>query len=65
MFDINFSDLLAALALVFILEGLMPFLNPDGIRKVFLAAAQMDSQTLRFLGVSSMLVGLILLYIVR
>ncbi|GJM05957.1 MAG: membrane protein [marine bacterium B5-7] len=65
MFDINFSDLLSALALVFILEGLMPFLNPEGIRKVFLAAAQMDNQTLRFLGVSSMLVGLILLYIVR
>jgi uncharacterized protein YjeT (DUF2065 family) len=56
LFDINFSDLLAALALVFILEGLSPFLNPEGIRKVFLAAAHMDNQTLRFLGVSSMLV---------
>jgi uncharacterized protein len=65
LFDINFSDLLAALALVFILEGLMPFLNPEGIRKVFLTAAQMDNKTLRFLGVTSMMVGLILLYIVR
>jgi len=65
LLNINFTDLLAALALVFILEGLMPFLNPEGIRKVFLAAAQMDNQTLRFLGVTSMLVGLLLLYIVR
>lgn len=65
MFNIDFSDVLAALALVFILEGLIPFLNPESIRKIFLAAAQMDNQTLRFLGVSSMLIGLTLLYIVR
>lgn len=65
MFDINFSDLLTALALVFIIEGLTPFINPDAIRKVFLMASQMDDQTLRFLGFSSMLIGLILLYIVR
>tara|TARA_B100001142_G_C14306045_1_gene644795 strand:- start:1536 stop:1733 length:198 start_codon:yes stop_codon:yes gene_type:complete len=65
LFNIDFSDLLAALALVFILEGLIPFLNPESIRKIFLAAAQMDNQTLRFLGVSSMLVGSIMLYIIR
>tara|TARA_B110000037_G_C16628124_1_gene305243 strand:+ start:37 stop:234 length:198 start_codon:yes stop_codon:yes gene_type:complete len=65
LFNIDFSALLAALALVFILEGLIPFLNPESIRKIFLAAAQMDNQTLRFLGVSSMLVGSIMLYIIR
>ena len=65
MFDINLSDLLTALALVFVLEGLMPFINPEGIRKVFLMAAQMDNQTLRFVGITSMLFGVILLYIVR
>jgi len=65
LFDINFSDLLAALALVFVLEGFMPFINPEGIRKVFLMAAQMDNQTLRFLGITSMLFGVVLLYIVR
>jgi uncharacterized protein len=65
LFDINISDLLTALALVFVLEGLMPFINPEGIRKVFLMAAQMDNQTLRFLGITSMLLGVVLLYIVR
>jgi uncharacterized protein YjeT (DUF2065 family) len=64
LLNINFSDLLSALALVFILEGLTPFLNPEGLRKIFLTAAQMDNKTLRFLGVTSMLVGL-LLYVVR
>lgn len=63
--DLNFSDLLAALALVFVLEGLMPFINPQGLRKLYLQASQMDNQTLRFLGLTSMLVGVILLYLVR
>ncbi|HIF52211.1 MAG TPA: DUF2065 domain-containing protein [Thiotrichaceae bacterium] len=61
----NFSDLLTAIALVFVIEGLTPFINPDAIRKVFLMASQMDNQTLRFLGFTSMMVGLILLYVVR
>jgi len=65
LFNINFSDLLAAVALLFIFEGLMPFLNPDGLRKVFQIVAQLDNQKLRFLGITSMLFGIVLLYIVR
>lgn len=59
------TDLLTALALVFIVEGIMPFLNPEGIRRVFLMASQMRSSSLRLAGLSSMLTGLILLYLVR
>ena len=59
------TDLLTALALVFIVEGIMPFLNPEGIRRVFLMASQMRSSSLRLLGLSSMITGLILLYLVR
>jgi len=59
------SDLLTALALVFVLEGIMPFLNPNGIRKMFIMAAQLDNTTLRFIGLSSMILGLLLLYFVR
>jgi uncharacterized protein len=58
-------DLLTAIALVFVLEGIMPFINPDGLRKVFLLAAQMDNASLRFMGLSSMLLGVVVLYIVR
>lgn len=57
--------MLSAVALVFILEGIMPFVNPNWIKRVFLAASQMDNTTLRFIGVSCMLIGVILLYIVR
>lgn len=65
MFDINFSDLLAALALVFVLEGLLPFLNPERYRKMLMLAARMDRQTLRFMGLTSMTVGVLLLYIFK
>lgn len=59
------TELLSAIALVFILEGIMPFLNPNWIKRVFLAASQLDNTSLRFVGVSSMLIGVVLLYIVR
>lgn len=59
------TELLSAVALVFILEGIMPFVNPNWIKRVFLAASQMDNTALRFIGISSMLIGVILLYIVR
>jgi len=59
------SELLTALALVFILEGIMPFLNPNGLRKMFALALQLDDSTLRFIGLSSMLAGLVLLYVVN
>lgn len=65
MFDINFSDLLAALALVFVLEGLLPFLNPERYRKMLMLAARMDRQTLRFMGLTSMTVGVLILYIFK
>ena len=59
------TELLSAVALLLILEGIMPFLNPNWIKRMFLAASQLDNNSLRFVGVSSMLLGVILLYIVR
>ncbi|MDE0156589.1 MAG: DUF2065 domain-containing protein [Gammaproteobacteria bacterium] len=59
------TELLSAIALVFILEGIMPFLNPNWIKRVFQAASQLDNTSLRFVGVSSMLIGVVLLYVVR
>lgn len=59
------TDLLTGVALVFIIEGIMPFINPDGLRKIFLMAVQLDNATLRFIGITSMLLGLVLLYLIR
>lgn len=43
----------------------MPFVNPDGLRKMFTLALQLDDSTLRFVGLSSMVAGLVLLYVVH
>lgn len=58
-------ELLTALALVCIIEGIMPFLNPAGMRKAMLLAASLDDSTLRLLGLGGMLFGLFLLYLVH
>lgn len=65
MFDLNLSDLLAALALVFVLEGLLPFLNPERYRRMLTLAMRLDRQTLRFMGLTSMTIGVLLLYIFK
>lgn len=59
------TNLLSAIALVFVLEGIIPFINPDALRKMYLMVSQMHNNTLRFIGLSSMLFGLIMLYFVR
>jgi len=58
-------DLLTALALVFIIEGIMPFINPGGLRRIMAMAARLDDGSLRVVGLISMAVGLLLLYLVR
>jgi uncharacterized protein YjeT (DUF2065 family) len=52
---------LGALALMLIIEGLLPFLNPALWRQVFERAIRMTDGQIRFVGLSSMLVGLLLL----
>lgn len=59
------TDFLTAVALVFVIEGIMPFCNPAGLRRMFILVAGMDDSKLRFIGLSSMLSGLLLLYLVR
>jgi hypothetical protein len=59
------TDILTALALVFIIEGIMPFLNPEGVRRMFIMASQLTNTSLRFIGLTSMILGLVFLYLVR
>jgi uncharacterized protein len=59
------SDLLAALALVLVIEGMVPFLNPQSLRRMIETLGQLDDRSLRIAGLVSMVCGLIMLYIVR
>jgi uncharacterized protein YjeT (DUF2065 family) len=59
------SDLLAALALMLVLEGLLPFINPAGWRRVFAQLAASGDRQLRIGGAVCMALGLLLLFLVR
>ena len=54
----------AALALVLVLEGLFPFLSPGGWRQTFQRLLALHDGQLRFFGLSSILLGLLLLWLV-
>lgn len=57
--------LLSAFALMLIVEGLLPFFSPTTWRAVFERAVRMSDGQIRFIGLSCMLVGVLLLVIWR
>lgn len=54
-----------AIALVCIIEGLIPFISPGRWRNMLAMVAQMDDRVIRNIGLGSMLFGLVLLYLVN
>jgi len=59
------QDLGAALALMLVLEGILPFLNPSGLRRLIASVNELGDGQLRLAGLISMVAGLALLYILR
>ena len=59
------DDLLSALALVLVIEGLFPFLSPTGFRKKMMAMLEMGDSQIRIASLVSMFIGLVLLYLIR
>ena len=61
----NWADLWAALALLLILEGLIPFISPNGYRNMVRQMAALPEKMLRNVGLVLMFCGLVLLLLVR
>jgi uncharacterized protein YjeT (DUF2065 family) len=59
------TTLLMAFALMLIFEGVLPFLAPNLWRDVFRKIIQMNDGQVRFVGLSSMMVGLVILWLTR
>lgn len=55
-------SLLIATALVLIIEGIMPFLNPTMFKRALLQTVSMSDRHVRLIGLISMFTGLIFLY---
>ena len=59
------NTLLTAFALMLVIEGVLPFLVPALWRETFRRLTEMSDGQIRFIGLTSMLAGLLLLYLVR
>ena len=56
---------LLGLALMLVIEGIVPFLFPNLWRETFSKLVLLSDGQLRFVGISAMLSGLLLLYLVK
>jgi uncharacterized protein len=62
---LHLSDLIAAVALLLVLEGVAPFVNPSGMKRALTRLLDIGDRELRIAGLGSMLVGLAILFLVR
>ena len=63
--QIDWLDLATAFALYLVIEGMMPFLNPQGTRRVMELLSRLPEQQLRITGLASMFAGVVLLWVLR
>ncbi len=59
------ENLLLAFALMLVLEGLVPFIAPNAWRETFRRLIEFSDGQVRFVGLTSMLVGIILIMIFK
>jgi len=57
------GGLLDAVALLLVLEGIMPFLSPSSVRRMLARVSELGDRALRTAGLASMVAGVILLYL--
>jgi hypothetical protein len=58
-------NLLAAFALMLVIEGILPFLAPAVWRETFRKMLELSDGQLRFVGLGSMLGGLLMFFLVK
>ncbi len=59
------TDILTALALVLVIEGMLPFISPEKYRDWVLQVIKLPDAQLRNAGLIAMIAGLLLLFLVR
>lgn len=58
-------ELAIAFCLMLVIEGILPFIDPRRWRRMLLMLDQVDDNTMRMMGLASMLTGTILLLIIN
>ena len=57
------DKLLLGLGLMLLIEGLMPLISPGSWRQVFARLLSMSDGQLRFMGLASMVAGIVILFL--
>ncbi|HET8690823.1 MAG TPA: DUF2065 domain-containing protein [Steroidobacteraceae bacterium] len=63
--SIAWPDLAAALGLMLVLEGILPFLSPPGFRRACASLGSMDDRKIRLAGAAGMAAGVAVLFLAR
>jgi uncharacterized protein YjeT (DUF2065 family) len=63
--SIAWPDLAAALGLMLVLEGVLPFLSPPGFRRAYAMLASVDDAKLRIAGAVAMAAGVLFVFLAR
>ncbi len=58
-------ELAVAFCLMLVMEGIIPFISPGRWRKMLLVLDQIDDNTMRMIGLGSMLAGTVMLLIIN
>jgi uncharacterized protein YjeT (DUF2065 family) len=61
----NWTEILTAVALVFVIEGMLPFVRPERYRQLVAQIVRLSDNQLRNFGLAAMIAGLLLLFMVR
>ena len=59
------TEILTAIALVLVLEGMLPFVGPGRYKQLVAQIVRLSDNQLRTFGLSTMIAGLLLLFFVR
>ncbi len=63
--NFDWVTFLDAIALVFIIEGVLPFIRPESFKRYLDAMRKQPDLSLRIIGLVSMVIGSVILYLVR
>jgi len=59
------TEILTALALVLVIEGILPFVSPGRYRQMVAQIVRLGDNQLRTFGLGAMIAGIVLLFFVR
>jgi uncharacterized protein YjeT (DUF2065 family) len=62
---VYWTEILTAVALVLVLEGMLPFVGPNRYKQLVAQIVRLSDNQLRTFGLSTMIAGLLLLFFVR